>query len=71
VPASIDVAAAGACVQAAAALAETSPGDVAAAWQLGDGAAVEPRAGVPRREIRAAHAAEARHQTGVATNKKD
>jgi hypothetical protein len=36
------LAAAGACIQAAAVLEEAPPEDVAAAWALGDGVEVEP-----------------------------
>jgi xylulokinase len=62
VPPDHDLAAAGACAQAAAALAGADLAEVAAAWQLGEGPAYEPRPGVPSEEIRAAYAAEARRQ---------
>jgi xylulokinase len=62
VPPDHDLAAAGACVQAAAALTGAGLGDIASAWRLGDGPTYEPRSGVPSDEIRAAYAAEARRQ---------
>jgi xylulokinase len=62
VPPGHDLAAAGACVQAAAALSGADLAEIAAAWQLGDGPAYEPRPGVASEEIRAAYAAEARRQ---------
>jgi xylulokinase len=46
----------GACVQAAAALQQTPPDEVASAWDLGKGYPVEPDDGVDSRAVRAAYA---------------
>ena len=46
----------GACVQAAAALHQTPPDEVATAWNLGKGYPVEPDDGVDSRAVRAAYA---------------
>jgi xylulokinase len=52
------LAAAGACIQAAAVLAETDPAEVAQAWDLGDGGWVEPEPDPNRLARRLAHATE-------------
>ena len=46
----------GACVQAAAALHQAAPDEVANAWNLGKGYPVEPDDGVDSRAVRAAYA---------------
>jgi xylulokinase len=46
----------GACVQAAAALQQTPPDEVASAWDLAKGYPVEPDDGVDSRAVRAAYA---------------
>jgi xylulokinase len=47
----------GACVQAAAVLHQAAPSDVAAAWKLGSGRAIEPDLSVDTRLVRGAYAA--------------
>jgi xylulokinase len=56
------LAAAGACVQAAAVLAEAPPEDVAAAWRLGAGTTVDPSEDRERAHRRAVHAEERERQ---------
>jgi xylulokinase len=51
-----ELVATGACVQAAAALHQRGPGEVAKAWGLGEGDAVVPDARVDARAVRAAYA---------------
>jgi xylulokinase len=55
VPDAGDHVAAGACVQAAAVLHGRDPADVAAAWSLGGGPAIEPGSGLDRDAVRAAY----------------
>lgn len=57
VPDAAELVATGACVQAAAALQGTDPGEVAAAWGLGEGVTVEPDVSVDAASVRAAYAA--------------
>lgn len=58
----VSLAAAGACIQAAAVLADAEPGEVAEAWDLTDGPLVEPDADPDRLARRVAHADERRRQ---------
>ena len=57
--------AAGACVQAAAIFGDDSVGAVSAAWDLGVGPTVEPRAGVDADGVRAAYAEAAAAAAGL------
>jgi xylulokinase len=61
------LAAAGACIQAAAVLEEVDPEEVAAVWALGDGVELEPEDD-PEREHRLAVLAEARDRQARATH---
>ena len=58
----VSLAAAGACVQAAAVLAQAPPEDVSAAWDLGAGPAVEPEDDPDRLARRLAHTDERARQ---------
>jgi hypothetical protein len=61
----VSLAAAGACIQAAAMLTSTAPAEVSARWDLVPGPAVEPAADPDRLARRVAHAEERRRQRQV------